>query len=390
MKVFKLFFMVMKKYNYQFTMYIGIFCGVLFGGVLPNMDTNTVTQYVNPKVDFAILDNDNTELSRGLVDYLEEKHVRVELPSYDPERFKEDIYSRYICSVVIIEEGFEANLFSKSGESWIKVYDVPDNTSAIAFRDGIEEYMDNLRFEMAKMISKISPTTKAGSVADVLEEVKAKLTTSVEVEFVEEGKVVHDKNYYFYLYIPWIIVLMSMVSLTPVLSRLDEEKLRKRIYASPYKFTRMNAEIYLALITVGILMCVVLFTLSIVFIPERSNVGLYLLNMFVMMLVALSITFFFSKFVKNDMIISAAGNLVGLGMSFMCGVFVPQAVMSPGILAVARFMPVYWYVKALDAINGYRAGDLPSILGFIGVELLFAIALFGGGLYAAKVKRVKN
>ena len=189
---------------------------------------------------------------------------------------------------------------------------------------------------------------------------------------------------------PWILTLMMIVSLTPVLARLNEERIRKRVYASPYKFTKMNSEIYLAMLLVGLAVCAVFFGIAEMTHTVNSNVGLYVVNMLVLMLVALSITFFVSKFVKNDMIISLIGNVVGLGMSFLCGVFVPQSVMSPTILKVAHILPAYWYVKANDAINAYKPGNLSSVLGPIGVELLFAVTLFGAGLYAAKVRRVKN
>ena len=230
------------------------------------------------------------------------------------------------------------------------------------------------------------------SVGDAAQIAKEELSRSVEVSFLDDGSGTtgYSKAYYFYLYMPWILVLMIVVALTPVLVRLDEERIRKRIYASPYKFTKMNGEIYLAMIVVGIAVCAVLFILSKMLLPGYENTGLYAMNMLSMMLVALSITFFFSKFVKSDMVISLVGNLVSLGMAFLSGVFVPQSVMSESILSVAHFLPTYWYVRAAEAINSYKPGNLSSVLVPIGIEVLFAVALFGAGLYAAKVKRVKN
>lgn len=374
--------MVMRKYTYNFTMYMGIFCGVLFGGVLPNVGGDVAAEYVSPKVDYALLDEDGSALSKGLASYLEEKHVLKEVRTFDPEVLRDDLYSRYIGGAVVLRTGFEDAFLGKDTQDYISVYDIPDNNYAIVFSSAINEYLSYVR----------ELTDSGMSVGDAAQIAKEELSRSVEVSFLDDGSGAtgYSKAYYFYLYMPWILVLMIVVALTPVLVRLDEERIRKRIYASPYKFTKMNGEIYLAMIVVGIAVCTVLFILSKMLLPGYDNTGLYVMNMLSMMLVALSITFFFSKFVKSDMVISLVGNLVSLGMAFLSGVFVPQSVMSESILSVAHFLPAYWYVRAAEAINSYKPGNLSSVLVPIGIEVLFAVALFGAGLYAAKVKRVKN
>ena len=381
MKIFKAFFMVMRKYTYNFSMYLGIFCGVLFGGVLPNVDQNTAQKYVSPTVEYAILDLDDSELSRGLSEYLEKTHEKKEVRSFDEELIRDDLYRRYIGVAIVLEKGFQEGFEKGESAEYIKFYDIPDNTYAVVFSGCVQEYLKQVRIGTRGGLTVGESVAKAGE----------QLGNKIEVTYPEDGASgARDKTYYFFLYLPWILTLMMVVALTPVLARLNEERIRKRVNASPYKFSRMNTEIYLAMFIVGFGVCVVLFAIALMTGTVNSNVGLYVINMFVMMLVALSITFLVSKFVKNDMIISLIGNVLGLGMSFLCGVFVPQSVMSPTILKVAHILPAYWYVKANDAINAYKPGNLSSVFGPIGVELLFAVTLFGAGLYAAKVRRVKN
>ncbi len=381
MKIFKAFFMVMRKYTYNFSMYLGIFCGVLFGGVLPNVDQNTAQKYVSPTVEYAILDLDDSELSRGLSEYLEKTHEKKEVRSFDEELIRDDLYCRYIGAAIVLEKGFQEGFEKGESAEYIKFYDIPDNTYAVVFSGCVQEYLKQVKIGTRGGLTVGESVAKAGE----------QLGNKIEVTYPEDGASgARDKTYYFFLYLPWILTLMMVVALTPVLARLNEERIRKRVNASPYKFSRMNTEIYLAMFIVGFGVCVVLFAIALMTGTVNSNVGLYVINMFVMMLVALSITFLVSKFVKNDMIISLIGNVLGLGMSFLCGVFVPQSVMSPTILKVAHILPAYWYVKANDAINAYKPGNLSSVLGPIGVELLFAVTLFGAGLYAAKVRRVKN
>ena len=380
MKIFKAFFMVMRKYAYNFTLYMGIFCGVLFGGVLPHVDENTAKEYVSPTVDYAILDLDESDLSKGLCEYLEKTHVKKEINSFEENLVRDDLYSRYIGAAIVLEKGFQEGFENGETAKYVRFYDIPDNMYSVVFSNCVSEYLKYIRQQPAG-------TSMAEATAKAIDTLGKK----IEVTYPEDTSAVpRDKTYYFFLYMPWILTLMMIVSLTPVLARLNEERIRKRVYASPYKFTKMNSEIYLAMLIVGLGVCAVLFGIAEMTHTVNSNVGLYVVNMLVLMLVALSITFFVSKFVKNDMIISLIGNVVGLGMSFLCGVFVPQSVMSPTILKVAHILPAYWYVKANDAINAYKPGNLSSVFGPIGVELLFAVTLFGAGLYAAKVRRVKN
>ena len=60
------------------------------------------------------------------------------------------------------------------------------------------------------------------------------------------------------------------------------------------------------------------------------------------------------------------------------GVFVDQQFLGSGVLSAARFIPVYWYVKANNTIFG-RSGetyDITKVFEYIGVELLFAAFIF--------------
>ncbi len=74
-------------------------------------------------------------------------------------------------------------------------------------------------------------------------------------------------------------------------------------------------------------------------------------------------------------------------MSFLCGVFVPQSVMSESVLAVGRFLPAYWYIRANDAIAALSTSqsvNLRPIYGSMLIQLGFAAAIFSGALLFSK------
>jgi ABC-2 type transport system permease protein len=61
-----------------------------------------------------------------------------------------------------------------------------------------------------------------------------------------------------------------------------------------------------------------------------------------------------SKFIQRANIISSVTNVLALGMSFLCGVFVPLSMLSPGLKKVTQFLPVYWYEATNNGLIGYQ------------------------------------
>ena len=82
-------------------------------------------------------------------------------------------------------------------------------------------------------------------------------------------------------------------------------------------------------------------------------------------------------------------NVLGLGLSFLGGIFVPLEYMSSGVVAFARFLPTYWYVKANQIIDSYTgtSAQISTYLSYIGIEFIFALAIFSAALAASKVRK---
>jgi ABC-2 type transport system permease protein len=82
-------------------------------------------------------------------------------------------------------------------------------------------------------------------------------------------------------------------------------------------------------------------------------------------------------------------NIIGLGMSFLCGVFVPQNMLSPGLLSFAKFLPAYWYTRVNDMLGGLsnESVNLQFVMTAFGIQLLFAATLFAAALATTKIKQ---
>ena len=80
------------------------------------------------------------------------------------------------------------------------------------------------------------------------------------------------------------------------------------------------------------------------------NGALLVINSLVLMIFIQAFSFMIAKFTSNREILSGVGNVFGLGSSFICGAFVPQNMLSPFVLGMAKFLPSYWFIKANNEI----------------------------------------
>ena len=116
-----------------------------------------------------------------------------------------------------------------------------------------------------------------------------------------------------------------------------------------------------------------------------------MLNSFVFLLISIALTLLLSCFdlaVNVMNVVNIVSNLLGLGMAFLGGVFVPQNMLSDEVLAVARFLPTYWYVRANNMLAGFSTEifDMHLYWNAIGIQLLFALTAFALTLVASKLK----
>lgn len=101
------------------------------------------------------------------------------------------------------------------------------------------------------------------------------------------------------------------------------------------------------------------------------------------MLVSLAIAFTMGTLVRRTEIISGIVNVISLGMSFTCGVFVSMDVLGKGVKTFAHFLPVYWYETVNEILSKnveFTAGQKMGIFQGLGIQILFAAAIVCAGL----------
>ena len=155
----------------------------------------------------------------------------------------------------------------------------------------------------------------------------------------------------------------------------------------------MNLQLILGHIVIGLGIFLICVSMPALLYPKDfltdPNLPYYLINSFLMMLVALSIAFLISSFPLREETINGIVNVVSLGMSFICGVFVSMDILGKGVKTLARFLPVYWYeiVNNLLARNhSLSASQTTELWQCYGIQLLFALSFLAVAMVIRRKK----
>lgn len=382
MQVFKTFLKIAKKKLPSAFIYIGIFLGI---SLIMAMNSNSNTEFKETKLDVCIIDEDNSDASKALTDYIKETNNIVELKN-DKDVILDAIYYERVDYVLTIKDGYENKLSKGETENLFTNYKIPNSYTATFFDNEIDEY-----------VATASAYVTGGSeLSAALESTDKALSQEVSVT-KETFKSADTNNEYqesfslFFQYLPYIFLSVLITALCPVLLIMNEKEIRNRTNCSSVTSTSHTLQIFLgsSLFVFGTW---IVFMITAFFFNKcklNSTVMLAVLNSFIFMLVAAGIALLIAAFSPNRKAVDMIANVVGLGMSFLCGIFVPQYMLGDGVLKAARFLPAYWYVKVNNMLAG-RSGEIYSLgkyLKYVGIEAAFAVALFALVMLVSKLKR---
>ena len=360
--------------------YIAVFLFISFQ-LAGNSDTQE--QFKETKLDVAVFDRDGTDASRSLKEYIGKKHNLTDIKD-DEDTILDMLYYETVDYVLIIKEGYGEKLAAGELDGLFENYRVHDSFSAVFMSNQLDEYVKTVNACQVSGLATDAAITKAEGL----------LTSGSEVEIAEFGKT-GNKDFsarfsYYFQYMPYIFISVLISSLCPVLAVMEEKDIKDRTNCSSVKASSAAMQIILGCI-------VFILFVWLVFMAAGTAMygGLYrgrawtaVLNSFVFTLISAGIAILISSFGLKDQAVSALTQVIGLGMSFLCGVFVPQEFLGDGVLKAAHVLPAYWYIRANNMLAGtsdeaYSSGKIAL---FIGIEAAFAAALFA----AVIIRRTRN
>ena len=367
MQVFKSFFKVLRKYIGQMIMYVGILCGVMV--VFINVgNTDPQNYYKDKTIKYAVSDEDGSEMSRKLMAYLNDTQQLVYGVDMDERGIQDALYNRAVdCA-------------NDTADGLLEITTIPGSQASMLFETRLDSYMNM-----------VSLYKRAGDdVNDADKRARTALEQKAEVDMAEGKTSGHSMLYNFYNYLGWVMICVMIIGVAPVLQVYNRKKLRARIECSSYKFFRLNRELVLGMMFTGCVLSVVFIVLSRILIKYdivSARGGMFILNMLVYACVALSLAFLVSKLTQSEQILSMCANVISLGMAFLCGIFVPREFLSDTVMAIAHFLPAYWYANATDAIDNFTSGSsVAGIFVSMGVQVLFAVLFILVGVIVDRYK----
>lgn len=370
MQVFNAFIKVMRSKMSSGIIYIVIF--LVIAVIMTNSaQTDGTKVFEGRKIGVVVYDDDNTEESRALKAYIGKKQDLKELER-DADLIKDTIYLNWngeIHYVMTIKKGYAEKIRSGEYNDLFENYYMHDNYENVMMEQLLTEYLNTVSAYQAggRPLSEAISETES-----VLSE-----ETEVTIRNFDETAADHDMSPLFddyFRYLPYILLSVLIEVLCPVLLTMNRKNIRYRTDCSSVRPTSYMMQIILgsALFVVAIWLIFMIAGVA-EFGMFRGRAWLTLLNSFLFAMIAVSLSVLIASFHPSDLVVNLLAQILGLGMSFLCGIFVPMEWLSDSIAAAAKFLPAYWYIQANDLICGKQAYDGQRVLVCLLIEAGFAV-----------------
>lgn len=381
MTVFKGFMTLVKRNIFTFFLYLAIFMTICIMIQVLISGEGTV-KFEEESLEIAVIDRDGGELARGLASYLGGKHHLTDIAD-DKKTIQENLFYRNIYYVVTIPENFEEKCLE--GEEKLKTTKIPGASTAFYVDQQIDTFLNDVRVLKAAGFSTEEAIAEVGRIGEI----------STDVTLIDKnghgGQMA--PHAFLFQYLPYMILSVLCYIIGFVMVAYRKKDVRRRMLCSAVSLRSQNVQLVAAYLVIGavlwiICMCMPLALYGKEFLQD-GNLIYYLLNSFVLTLVSLAISFLIGVLVEKEEVINGGVNVISLGMSFTCGVFVSMSVLGKGVRAFAHFLPVYWYEIVNEIIGSnaeFTVAQKTTIFQGIGIQLLFAAAILSAGLAVSKYK----
>lgn len=382
MQVFKTYFKIMNRIKGPIIMYVAIFLGITFI-ISGSSISNDTKIYETSRLDVAVIDRDNTVLSNGIKDYIVDTNDVVEIED-EEDKLKDALYLREVTYIVIIPKGFMESV--ENGKPLDLETRKVEGTSNSEFLDAnISSYISVVNgyikagYDMDKVVDYAAESMdKKGEVSLIVDEASDKSTQKSLIS-------------YYFSYAPYALISATIMAVTMILATFNKEDIKKRNVCSSLSLKSVNTQLILAGVVFSLMLVALVVVGGIVICPSSDRNAISFLcyggNVLCCGIVSLSIAFCLGNLLKTQNGVSGACNIVGLGCSFLGGIFVPLEILPDSVVKVANLVPTYWYTRANDVIaymSKATSSNIKEILMYMGIEMLFALVFFAIGLVSSK------
>ncbi|MCR4841436.1 MAG: ABC transporter permease [Lachnospiraceae bacterium] len=379
MQVFKLFFKIAKTKKVMIIIFVVIFLLMIR---FNDNHSSTDEMFTTSRMKLTVYDKDGTEASKKLCEHLAKGNDIYECED-DKDKLTDALYYTATNYVITINEGYEKNLEEGNTDGLFSVRFLHDSYTNRLADDELNTYVKVVRAYMAG----------GSSLYEAIDQAEESLAvkSDVKIKTVSEEDVASRSELFFY-YLPYVIISLVVTILSPVLISMNRKELSRRTRCSSMKESAVNVQTILASITLVALIMVGLLGYGVV-----ENGGMYsgriwfcVLNTVIFTVVCTALALLLSTFNISENALTFMIQVLGLGMSFLCGVFVPMEYMGNTVKLIGRFLPAYWYIQVCEMVFGKTVYDAHKAFAYMGVELLFAVAFISVMIAIKRQKRTEE
>ncbi len=386
MQVFKTYFKVIKGHSMQLSIYIFIFLALAIASSQMSSSTTAVGAFTQAKTRVAFInEDDNSKLVEGFKEYLGNYSEYISIEN-NTEKLQDALFFKNVEYIVRVPEGFTKDIMSgKSVE--IRKTVITGTTRSVYTDLLINQYLNTAKVYIS--------TNKDITQSELVKLVANDLKNETKVEIREtEAKSTGVES--FFNFLEYALISAIVLGVTSIMMVFNNKNLRRRNLCAPIKNTSINFQIILGniIFSIGVWALMIICGFAIIKGEMLTMSGLfYCINSFVFTMAVLCISFVAGLFVKTSNAQSGVTNALALGMAFISGAFVPQWVLSKSVLAIAKFTPAYWYIKAntdISKMTNFSMENLTPIFQYMLIQLGFAVAILSVALVISKRKQMSE
>jgi len=372
MQTIKLFMRILDAHKWGMVIILALFAGMTF--MMTEFGDDPADTFAPTSRNVTVINRDGGALSDALTEFLGEHHNLVTVYD-DYYEMLDALFFHITTYIIIIDEGFEAAFLRDASTASIEFMEAPNVSGTIFIEHQINGFFTLINAYLAADIPLNAAITRALNAAD------ANITL---LPTYRPGS-----SRYFYI-LPFAIVSVMVMAISTVLIVYKKDDLIRRMNVSSTPATARNMQMLFGCIICALVFWLLFMAGAHLLHPEpltSHNGSLRALNSLVFSVTSVGIAFLLGQVLKKTTTLAAVAQLIGLGLGFTSGAFVPQEILADGVLAAARFMPMYWYVRSNEMLSDtiYNANIFWQ---GIGIQMAFAVAFIAVALVLGRERQV--
>lgn len=382
MTVFKACMKIAKNKMPMTIIYISIFVMMLIG-IQKSGTSHSEDLFNERSVKIGIINEDKGELSKGLCEYLSRDN-EVTYEKNDKSILQEKMYYRDLEYIIWIPENFVKKCIE--GTDTLKVMVIPEEMTSNYMASKVNSYLS-----CAKIFYNAGLST-----TEIIEKINA--YEKPEVIYTHSKRISGYKPFQTgMVFMPYILMGILFFTFGSILISFNRKEIHQRCQATSLTPIKKTMQMLFALSLYSLILWMIIMMLEILIFGKAfintPYLIYYVINSLVLLVVTMSMAYLIGSVIKNINYISVVINIVSLGMSFLCGVFVNLELLPSQVVKVAMFLPVYWYEKSCLLLKNYS--NLSNNIKFDfykyqGIQLLFAVSFIMIALVISKNRRTKS